>query len=146
MPENGLTLRFMVTLDHDTGLGKWTKVEGLVVEYEIQEYKEGGNNAFIHRLPGRRKYQTIKLTRPLDKDSGRVAKLISDVIKPGKRHTAQITALDAAGTQVTAWALDGVLVSKWTGPNFDVGGKDTAFESLELVHNGFLDTGGGGQN
>ena len=137
-PENGLVLRFMVTLDNDTALGKWTKVEGLTVEYEIHEYKEGGVNGYIHRLPGRRKYQIVKLTRPLDKDSGRVAGLVSDVAKPGQRHTAQITALDAAGTQVAAWALDGVLISKWTGPNFDVNGKDTAMESLELVHNGFL--------
>jgi len=137
-PENGLVLRFRVTLDNDTELGKWTKVEGLAVEYEIQEYKEGGLNGFIHRLPGRRKYQTVKLTRPLDKDSGRVAAMISDVAKPGARHTAQITALDASGAEVAAWALDGVLVSKWTGPNFDVSGKDTAMESLELVHNGFL--------
>ena len=137
-PENALTLRFMVTLDNDTSLGKWTKVEGLTVEYEIHEYKEGGENGFIHRLPGRRKYQTVKLTRPLDKDSGRVAGLVEEVGRPGTRHTAQITALDAAGMQVAAWALNGVMVSKWIGPNFDVGGKDTAFESLELVHNGFL--------
>ncbi len=137
-PENALTLRFQVTLDGDTTLGKWTKVEGLVVEYEIQEYKEGGQNGFIHRLPGRRKYQTVKLTRPLDQDSGKLAALVSAVAKPGTRHTAQITALDAEGLTVSSWSLDGVMISKWTGPNFDVNGKDTAFESLELVHNGFL--------
>lgn len=137
-PENALTLRFQVTLDGNTTLGKWTKVEGLAVEYEIQEYKEGGQNGFVHRLPGRRKYQTVKLTRPLDKDSGKLAAMVSDVAKPGKRHTAQITALDAEGTTVTTWSLAGVMVAKWTGPNFDVNGKDTAFESLELVHNGFL--------
>lgn len=136
--EHGLTLRFRVTLDADTDLGFWTKCEGLGVEYEIHEYKEGGQNGFIHRFPGRRKYPTIKLTRPLNKDSGRVAKLVSETSKPGIRPTGQIQVLDAQGLEVAAWTLDQVTVYKWSGPNLDVNGKDTAFETLELVHNGFL--------
>lgn len=136
--EHGLTLRFEVTLDEEESLGKWTKCEGLGVEYEIHEYKEGGENGFIHRLPGRRKYQTVKLTRPLDADSGKVAEMVSRVGQPGDRHTAQIRVLDAQGLEVTSWSLDGVVIHKWTGPSLDVNGKDIAFESLELVHNGFL--------
>ena len=66
MPEHGLTLRFMVTIDHQVALGNWTKCEGLTVEWEVQEYREGGLNDYVHRLPGRRKYQNIKLTRPVD--------------------------------------------------------------------------------
>ena len=136
--ENGLTLRFGVTLDGDTDLGKWTKCEGLGVEYEIHEYREGGENGYVHRLPGRRKYQTVKLTRPLDGDSGRTAKLVSEAGQPGKRYTARIRVLDAQGIEVASWSLDSALVSRWNAPNLDVNGKDVAFETLELVHNGFL--------
>jgi len=136
--EQGLTLRFKVTLDADKDLGFWTKCEGIGVEYELHEYKEGGQNAFVHRFPGRRKYQTVKLTRPLNKDSGRVAMLVSETAKPGIRPTGQITVLDAQGMEVASWTLDQVAIYKWTGPNLDVNGKDTALETLELVHNGFL--------
>ena len=69
-PEYGLVLRFKVTLDDHTELGAWTKCEGLSVEYDVQEIKEGGQNEYIHRLAGRAKYQNIKLTRPIDKDTG----------------------------------------------------------------------------
>ena len=62
----GLTLRFEVTIDHKVDLGNWTKCEGLTVEWELQEYREGGLNDYVHRLPGRRKFQNIKLTRPID--------------------------------------------------------------------------------
>ncbi len=72
-PEYGLVLRFKVTLDDHTDLGSWTKCEGLSVEYDVQEIKEGGQNDYVHRLPGRAKYQNIKLTRPIDKDTGKVA-------------------------------------------------------------------------
>src|SRR5207302_10616520 len=64
--------RFKVEIDHHN-LGAWTKCEGLSVEYEIQEYKEGGENTFVHRLPGRAKYQNIKLTRPLTAAPEKVA-------------------------------------------------------------------------
>ena len=78
-PEYGLVLRFKVTLDDHTELGAWTKCEGLSVEYDVQEIKEGGQNDYIHRLAGRAKYQNIKLTRPIDKDTGKVAAWLASV-------------------------------------------------------------------
>jgi len=137
MPESGLTFRFQVTIDHKVELGNWTKCEGLTVEWEVQEYREGGLNDYVHRLPGRRKYQNIKLTRPLDRSSKDVASWISKVEGPSAGHTAQICILDGEGKQVAAWNIVDIWPTRWTGPNMDVNGKDTAFETLELAHNGF---------
>ncbi len=133
----GLTLRFEVTIDHKVELGNWTKCEGLTVEWELQEYREGGLNDYVHRLPGRRKFQNIKLTRPIDADSRKVAQWISEVEGPAAGHTAQIAVLDAAGEAVVVWDVIDVWPTRWTGPTMDVNGKDIAFETLELAHNGF---------
>ena len=133
----GLTLRFEVTIDHKVDLGNWTKCEGLTVEWELQEYREGGLNDYVHRLPGRRKFQNIKLTRPIDADSRKVAQWISEVEGPAAGHTAQIAVLDAAGEAVVVWDVIDVWPTRWTGPTMDVNGKDIAFETLELAHNGF---------
>jgi len=57
-PEYGLVLRFKVTLDDHTELGAWTKCEGLSVEYDVQEIKEGGQNEYIHRLAAARSTRT----------------------------------------------------------------------------------------
>jgi phage tail-like protein len=136
--EPGLTLRFKVTIDHKTDLGNWSKCDGLSVEYDIFEYKEGGENGFIHRLPGRRKYQNIKLTRPLDSQSAKVATWVSKKEGPLAGHTAEIAVLDAQGGTVAAWTLSDVFPARWSGPTLDIGGKDVAYEILELAHNGFL--------
>ena len=133
----GLTLRFEVTIDHKVELGNWTKCEGLTVEWELQEYREGGLNDYVHRLPGRRKFQNIKLTRPIDADSRKVAQWISEVEGPAAGHTAQIAVLDAAGEAVVVWDVIDVWPTRWAGPTMDVNGKDIAFETLELAHNGF---------
>ena len=138
MVENGLNLRFQVTIDHHQSLGNWTKCEGLTVEWEIQEYREGGLNAFVHRMPGRRRYQTFTLTRSLHTRSPEVAAWVSAPEGPAAGHTAQIRVLDGQGETVSSWDLADVFPFKWSGPTLDVNGKEIAFETLELAHNGFL--------
>ena len=46
--------RFYVEID---GMAQavFTEVSGLQLEMEVMEYQEGGNNDFVHRLPGRTK-------------------------------------------------------------------------------------------
>jgi phage tail-like protein len=143
MPEElaALGLRFKVTIDGYGSLGNWTKCEGLVVEYDIEEYEEGGLNEYVHRLPGRAKYQNIKLTRPIDSNSAVVAGWLASVQPSQSRQTAQIAVLDASGEVVSEWNLMGVFPVRWTGPRLDVASSDFATEQLELVHNGFMGPG-----
>lgn len=136
--DTGQSLRFHVKLDGGADLGDWSKCDGLTVEYEIFEYKEGGENTFIHRIPGRAKYQNIKLTRPINAQSKRVADWIAGMKSRVKRETAQIAALDTEGKPITTWSLEGVYPVKWTGPSLDIGNNQVATETLELAHNGFL--------
>lgn len=137
MAEIGLGLRFRVSIDGQD-FGNWQKCDGLSVEYDIHEVKEGGENAFVHKLPGRAKYETIKLTRPIDEHTGRVTMFVASmqlVVLPG---TAHISVLDPAGEAVADWYLIGVYPVKWSGPTLDVDGNQLATETLELAHNGFL--------
>ena len=136
-----LSPRFKVEIDHHD-LGTWTKCDGLSVEYEIQEYKEGGENRYVHRLPGRAKYQNVKLTRPINANSDRVAAWLSSMlasvqkkITPGTGHIALV---DPEGKAVASWNLADVYPVKWSGPSLDAGSNQFATESLELAHNGFL--------
>src|SRR3712207_3754300 len=54
--------RFYVQID---GLAQavFTEISGLVVETDVFELEEGGNNGFVHRLPGRTKVGRITLKR-----------------------------------------------------------------------------------
>ncbi len=133
----GLTLCFKVTLDDQTDLGSWTRCEGLTIEYDVQEVKEGGNNDYVHRLPGRAKYQNLKLTRPIDRDTQKVADWLASVASDPKRSTAEIAVLDGGGATVASWRLQGIYPVRWSGPTLDTGTNAVALEVLELVHNGF---------
>ena len=132
------SLRFRVKIDGHGDLGNWSKCDGLAVEYDVYEYKEGGENAFVHRIPGRAKYQNIKLTRPVNKDSSKVASWMAKLKIEVKRQTAEISALDTEGHPIATWNLEGVFPVKWNGPSLDIGANSVAMETLELAHNGFL--------
>lgn len=137
MAETGLGLRFKVSIDGQD-FGNWEKCDGLQVEYDIHELSEGGENTYVHRLPGRVKYQNIKLTRPIDEHSARVTAWVASVgirLIPG---TAHISVLDPTGTDVANWYLIGVFPVRWSGPTLDIYGNQHATETLELAHTGFL--------
>jgi phage tail-like protein len=136
MSEPGLAPRFTVGID-GRDLGCWTKCEGLAVEYDMFEYQEGGWNDYVHRLPGRRKYPNVKLTRPLDGQTKSVIDWISGLVKKVQRESAEICVLDGNGDVVCRWHLEGVCPIKWTGPTLDAAGNQIANETLELAHNGF---------
>lgn len=138
MPETAISLRFLVRIDRFGSLGLWTKCEGLGLEYDVFEYREGGQNGFVHRLPGRAKYANVKLSRPIDKHSAKVAQWMATLQGEATRETAEIAVLDPVGDVVATWNLAGVFPARWTGPTLDVAGNQVAIETLELVHNGFL--------
>ena len=132
----GISLRFSVSVD-GMQLGDWTKCEGLTVEYEVEEYKEGGENEFVHRLPGRAKYQNIKLSRPVDADTLQVMQYLSAVQTNLRRDPGVIELHDGADQPLMKWSLRGVYPVKWTGPTMDLGSNTVAIEALELSHEGF---------
>ncbi len=137
MSESGLGLRFKVSID-GKDIGNWQKVDGLTLEYDLYEYSEGGENAYVHRLPGRVKYQNVKLTRPIDTDSVSVAAWLASLQVRMVPATAHISVLDPSGETVADWYLAGVYPVRWTGPSLDVNSNSWATETLEIAHNGFM--------
>lgn len=136
MADPAIGLRFDVTVD-GVALGSFTACEGLGAEYEITSYEEGGLNGYVHQLPGRLKYQNVKLSRAVDQDSGRLASWFSSLQRSVKRRTASIVACDGKGAAIVRWNLVDVYPARWTGPSFSSDGNSIAKETLELVHNGF---------
>ena len=137
MSEPGLGLRFKVRIDGKS-MGNWQKCDGLSLEYDLMEYKEGGENAYVHRLPGRVNYPNVKLTRPIDSDSTSVNAWLMSLQVRMVPSTVEISVLDPSGESVAKWVLAGVYPVKWTGPSLDVGSNQWATETLELSHTGFL--------
>ena len=132
----GLSVCFAVKID-DNDLGTFNSCEGLGCEVVIEQREEGGNNGFIWQLPSRLKYTNVKFSRPLGKDTAKVAKWFASMTSGVKRRTATIQVMSGDGTVVATWELDGVVPVRWSGPSLNLDSPKVATETVEIAHHGF---------
>jgi phage tail-like protein len=136
---------FVALIVDNVNMGSFTQCEGLGCDVEVTKRPEGGNNAYIPQLPGRISYPNIKLTRPLDSDSSKIASWVSSMATSPKRSPVELRAMAPDGTSALAsWTLIDAFPVRWTGPSFNVGQASILTETLELAHHGFLSSSTGG--
>lgn len=136
-----ISVFFSLTID-STNLGMFISCEGLAAEREVVKRPEGGNNAYVHQLPGRTTYPNIKMTRPLDSTSPQIAAWFSNFSTSPKRSMAQITVLGTDGTtQLASYTLIDAFPARWTGPSLHAGNLAVLTETIEIAHHGFLAPG-----
>ena len=128
---------FIVTID-DQSLGAFNGCEGLGCEVVLEQREEGGNNSAVWQLPTRLKYPTIKLTRPVTKDTEKVAQWFSSVATGVGEKTGSIEARTLDGTVVARWGLLDVVPVRWSGPSLNPDSPKVATETVEIAHHGFL--------
>ena len=143
MSDPAVNFLFRVVVDVNehghTDLGAFTGCHGLSARYEVETYREGGENGFVHHLPGRVSYGEITLTRPLDATSTVVAAWFSRFRSEVRRTSARISAFGPDGRELASWTVAEVFPRQWTGPRFSAAdGTTVASEVLVLVHNGFV--------
>ena len=132
-----VTVCFAVSIDSND-LGTFNSCEGLGCEVVIETHEEGGNNGFVWKLPTRLTYPTVKFTRPLSKDTQKVAAWFASMANGVSRKTATVSALTADGRVVARWGLAGVVPVRWTGPSLNHDSPKVATETVEIAHHGFL--------
>jgi phage tail-like protein len=116
----------------------FSEVSGLQVEVETEDYQEGGNNDFVHKLRKGTRYPNLILKRGVvDADAlwkwhQKIAKHTSKT----DRKTVRVTLLDSEGKDKLSWRCLKAYPIKWTGPDLKGDGTNVALESLELVHSG----------
>jgi phage tail-like protein len=146
LPDALPSYRFYVEIDA-IPQAVFTEVNGLQVETEVMEYKEGGNNGFIHRLPGRTKVGNITLKRGMTRSNEFFTWYLG--IAFGRkiiRRNLSIVMYDTLGKEVMRWDFINAYPVKWTGPQFNAGGSASAVETVELAHDGLkAEIGNGAQ-
>jgi phage tail-like protein len=127
--------RFLVEIE-GLVVGGFSEVSGLQAEIDIEEYREGGVNDYVHHLPKGTKYPRLVLKRGLT-DSDTLWKWQTN-IRDGQveRHTVHIILLDEQRNRKWDWRLIDAYPTKWSGPDFNAGGRAIAVESLEMAHHG----------
>ena len=127
---------FFVEID-GVDQGGFTECTGLQVETEVMDYPEGGNNGFIHKLPGRTKFSNVVLKRGTT-DSGALWQWYQAVTQGQvERKDVSVVLYNSVQEEVRRWNLREAYPVKWGGPAFNATAPAVAIETLELAHHGF---------
>ncbi|HYU81087.1 MAG TPA: phage tail protein [Vicinamibacterales bacterium] len=118
-------------------VGGFTEVTGLDMEMELEAYREGGVNAFIHQLPGAMRYPShLVLKRGLT-DADSFWRWYRDAANGDvARRNGSIILQNAKGDEVWRWNFVDAYPVRWTGPQLRASSAEIAIESLELAHRG----------
>jgi phage tail-like protein len=133
MGDPAVSIAYKVTVDGFIPLGIWTKIEGLGMEYQVTEYREGGVNGYVHKIVGPAKFTNVRLTRPVDSTSPLLMTWLQSNMMAIVPQTMAITACTAGGEEITTWSLVGVVPVKWSGPSLDIMSNQVATETLEVA-------------
>lgn len=135
--------RFLFEVD-GVEIGVFLEITGLHVTVPIEELREGGQNAFVRKLPGRMTWPNLIFRRGLTQSdalfdwmmrtsgeafAGNGSKL--------QRSTGAVTALSSDGRRLRSWEFAEVFAVRWSGPDFKVGTNVPLEEELEVAHHGF---------
>ncbi len=125
-------------------IGNFMEVSGLEVSIETEDITEGGQNSFVHKLPGRMTWPNITLKRGATKASNLLQWLNESsgeqfAANGNKmtRKSAAITLVDRTGVRLTSWDFVDAFPVKWSGPTFAAENGEAPTEQLEIAHHGF---------
>jgi phage tail-like protein len=116
----------------------FTEVSGLQVEMQVTEYQEGGQNGFMHRLPGPVKIGNITLKRGLTTSNDFFKWCMQVASNQVSRRHLSVLMYDTKGQEVVRWNFLNAYPVKWVGPQFTSTSNATAIETLELAHDGLV--------
>jgi phage tail-like protein len=100
----------------------------------MMEYREGGNNRFVHRLPGFAKFGNLSLKRGIVRKNDFytwLKKIIDGKFEP---KNVSLVMQDTDGTDVLTWNFTNAYPVKWTGSHFHASEAAVAIETLELAY------------
>jgi len=115
-------------------LGTFGTITGLEATVDVLEYREGGVNDLVHRLPGQMRYPNVVLSNGLTTKA--VEEWFAGTRLGADRHTMTVTFLDSEGTAVRAWNFADAYPVRWQGPTLSAGSTAVAGEELEVAHAG----------
>src|SRR5688572_21544461 len=93
---------------------RFQAVSGLSVEYDTEEFKEGGENRFTHKLPGRTKYADLVLKRGMLIDSD-VTQWCIDAFRNRDFKPADLNVIlmNEKGDPLRTWQVSHAIPKKW---------------------------------
>lgn len=128
---------FLVELDGIVR-ASFAEASGLDSTIDVVEYREGGENETMRKLPAKTKFSNITLKWGTT-DDRELYDWHRQWVKgdpAARRKNGSIVLLDRAGQERIRWNFINAWPVKWTGPSFNAKNNDVSIETLELAHEG----------
>jgi phage tail-like protein len=126
---------FLIELDGITR-GAFRECSGLNSNIDVIEYREGGENTTVRKLPGMTKYDNITLRWGVTDDTELYDWHRQIVNGQSDRRTGSIVLLGRDGNEVARWNFVRAWPAVYTGPELNAESTEVAIEALELAHEG----------
>ena len=117
-------------------IGSFQECTGMGVRVRTKEYREGGCNSYVHRLPDGVEHDNVVLKHGLT-NTPALLQWLNMAAQTGVQAQQQaliITLNSTAGQPLTSWSFTAAWPVKWTGPNLNAGAGQVATESLEIAY------------
>jgi phage tail-like protein len=132
-PNDATAVTFTVKIPDIDTIGRFSNCSGLEMSFDVLEYREGGNNDFVHHLPGAIRYPNLLLTRGLTNEVA-LMKWFWATQTQADRKEVTIT-LSGEGVDRT-WTFADAFPVRWVGPQISADGGGLESETLEIAHSG----------
>ena len=117
---------------------RFQTVSGLSVDYDMEEFKEGGENRFTHKLPVRTKYADMVLKRGMLTES-EVIKWCLDAFRDREFLPVNVNVilLNEKSKPLRTWKVAHAIPKKWSVSDFNANDNAVVIETLELSYRYF---------
>jgi phage tail-like protein len=131
-----------VLSDHDfkvsvpgVDIGTFRRCNGLSMEFDVFEWAEGGNNEFVHHLPGRVRYPYLTLTGGMTENKA-LQEWFWKTRDKAELKEVTIELRTQNGKAKRSWTFADAYPIRWTGPTIAADASGLGEESLEIAHSG----------
>ena len=118
----------------------FTECSGFETKIDTEEYKEGGVNDYVHKLPGRQSFSNVTLKRGMTSSIELwdwLNRLSTKTAKSDEKKDISVVLYDGKGSERFRWNLTKAYPVKWSSPTMQTDQSSTLVESLELTYQEF---------
>ena len=117
---------------------RFQAVSGLSVEYDMEEYKEGGENRFSHKLPVRTKYADLVLKRGMVTDSEVIEWFLAAFRdREFTPYDLNVILMNEKSEPLRTWNVVHTIPKKWLVSDLNANENSVVIETLELSYQYF---------
>ena len=127
---------FMIEIE-GLAVGHFAEVSGLASTIETIEYREGGDNTTVRKLPGKTSFSDIVLKRGTTGDDNTLYEWHKEVVNGTiSRKSGSVVVFDRAGDEVLRYNFFNAWPTEFSPSDFNATSSETANEGVTLAHEG----------